>query len=477
MAAYYNEIEPFAAEWLRNLIAAGHIAPGDVDTRSILDVKPDDLRGYTQCHFFAGIGGWSYALRLAGWPDARPVWTGSCPCQPFSAAGAQRGSNDERHLWPAFFNLIRECRPAIVFGEQVAGAAGYAWFDHVAADLEGEAYAAAAVDIGAHSVGAPHLRQRLYWVANADPAGLGLERRSGLLDGERQALWHDADGRFADDGMADADHQQRTQLSDRKRKRQEPGLADRGSSGGMVDAVRFGLQGAVDVSGGQQASEPEPGHKSSLLDPWFSIEWLQCSDGKARPTQPGLFPLSNGLQSHMATVRSIEAQAMMEIERYGSQHEADAAEIMRMVRQSVCAEAPEFWEAGGRWSFHPAPVLLNFLLDVEAARYRAADSSGWTKESAEAHERTMQCLRDNCRDVRTPYRRESEEQRGGKFAGSVRELSLVLARHAEAHGQATIDANAASSRVGILRGAGNAIVPQVASAFVMAAEAAQEAQT
>jgi hypothetical protein len=109
--AYYNEIDPYAAQWLRNLVAAGHIAPGDVDERSIVDVQPDDLRGYTQCHFFAGIGGWSYALRLAGWPDDRPAWTGSCPCQPFSAAGKQRGSEDERHLWPAFFRLISECRP------------------------------------------------------------------------------------------------------------------------------------------------------------------------------------------------------------------------------------------------------------------------------------------------------------------------------------------------------------------------------
>ena len=166
MPAYYNEIDPYAAQWLRNLIAAGHIAPGDVDERSILEVKPDDLRSYTQCHFFAGIGGWSYALRLAGWPDDRPVWTGSCPCQPFSAAGKQRGSDDARHLWPAFFDLIRECRPASVFGEQVAGAAGYAWWDHVAADMEGAHYAAAAVDIGAHSIGAPHRRQRLYWAAS-----------------------------------------------------------------------------------------------------------------------------------------------------------------------------------------------------------------------------------------------------------------------------------------------------------------------
>ena len=124
MAAYYNEIEPFAAQWLRNLVAAGHIAPGEVDERSIEDVQAIDLRGFTQCHFFAGIGVWSHSLRLAGWPDERPVWTGSCPCQPFSVAGKRAGTSDKRHLWPAWFRLIRECRPNIIFGEQVANAVG-----------------------------------------------------------------------------------------------------------------------------------------------------------------------------------------------------------------------------------------------------------------------------------------------------------------------------------------------------------------
>jgi DNA (cytosine-5)-methyltransferase 1 len=171
VSAYYNEIDPYAAQWLRNLIAAGHIAPGDVDTRSIVDVQPDDLRGYVQCHFFAGIGGWSHALRLAGWPDDRPVWTGSCPCQPFSSAGKQKGFADERHLWPEFFRLIRERRPGLIFGEQVARRAGYAWWDTVAADLESEGYAAAAADLGAHTAGAPHQRQRLYWLGHAASDG------------------------------------------------------------------------------------------------------------------------------------------------------------------------------------------------------------------------------------------------------------------------------------------------------------------
>src|SRR5690606_26608189 len=120
MSAYYNEIDPYAAQWLRNLIAANLIAPGEVDERSIEDVRPDELVGYTQCHFFAGIGVWSYALRLAGISDDTPLWTGSCPCQGFSVAGKGRGKNDDRHLWPVWFELIKACKPKVIFGEQVS---------------------------------------------------------------------------------------------------------------------------------------------------------------------------------------------------------------------------------------------------------------------------------------------------------------------------------------------------------------------
>src|ERR1043165_6788849 len=120
MAAYYNEINREAAAWLRELIKAKVIADGDVDERDVRDVCPRDLDGFVQCHFFAGIGVWSYALRLAGWPDDRPVWTGSCPCQPFSSAGKKAGFQDERHLWPAWAGLIGERSPRTIFGEQVA---------------------------------------------------------------------------------------------------------------------------------------------------------------------------------------------------------------------------------------------------------------------------------------------------------------------------------------------------------------------
>lgn len=167
MVAYYNEIDPFAAQWLRNLIEAGHIADGVVDERSIEDVSADDLAGFHQCHFFAGIGVWSLALRRAGWPDDIEVWTGSCPCQPFSAAGAHAGFADERHLWPALHHLIRQRRPPVVLGEQVASKDAEPWIDLVQDDLEALGYRFGAIPFPAAGVGVPSIRDRLYWVGDS----------------------------------------------------------------------------------------------------------------------------------------------------------------------------------------------------------------------------------------------------------------------------------------------------------------------
>lgn len=174
--AYYSEFDKHAAARLRYLISKGLIAPGDVDDRDMRDVRPDDLRGYTQCHFFAGIGGWSLAARWAGWLDHWPLWTASLPCQPFSIASvnpetAAKGQTDERHLLPDFIRLVAQCDPPIIFGEQVKNAIKWGWLDEAFGSLENLGYACAAAVMPALSVGAAHERNRIYWVADARGEG------------------------------------------------------------------------------------------------------------------------------------------------------------------------------------------------------------------------------------------------------------------------------------------------------------------
>jgi len=166
----------------------GLIENGEVDSRPIQEVQRQDVEAFEQCHFFAGIGGWSYALRLAKWPKGREVWTGSCPCQPFSQAGKRKGEEDARHLWPEFQRLIALAGPAVVLGEQVASADGRLWLSRVRFDLEEMGYGVGAADLCAACVGAPHIRQRLWWVA--DPrfeCDAGRRRVRELAVAERKA--------------------------------------------------------------------------------------------------------------------------------------------------------------------------------------------------------------------------------------------------------------------------------------------------
>jgi len=296
MTAYYNENDPQTAAWLRALIDANLIAPGDVDVRSICDVTPSDLEGYTQCHFFAGIGGWSYALRLAGWLDDRPVWTGSCPCQPFSTAGKGLGTADERHLWPELRRLIAERRPAVCFGEQVAGAAGREWLSGVRTDLEGLDYAVGAADLCSASVGAPHIRQRLFWVAYGNrkrPDGLDVLQRP-----ERYEVL-ETPGSSGAGGMADNHRIRGAQFPDGARQGQDARFADRCAPGGMGHSVRVGREGPFNLSGAQQAEEHQSGHESvhrgdrprtDYVD-WRDCDWLGCRDARWRAVEPGTFPL------------------------------------------------------------------------------------------------------------------------------------------------------------------------------------------
>lgn len=364
-AAYYNENNPFAAQWLRNLIAAGHIAPGEVDERSIEDVTPDDLRGFTQCHFFAGIGIWSHSLRLAGWPDDRPVWTGSCPCQPFSAAGKGDGFADERHLWPHFFHLISERRPQHVFGEQVASGNANTWFDLVQADLEGVGYAFGLVPFTSAGIGAPHIRERAYWVANADSVisdRSGNVRASGrdeYSNGGDDVRLADAGGEYKgsarnkagagescrageDGGLGNTNVTRLERLGGNDgaagRERATGPTAASGVHDGLANATgqlhhqcndganECGRQGDTE----QNRMGGEPLRPLEVNGFWRDADWLLCRDGKWRPVEPGTFPLVDGAAARMGRVepgvaRVASSNRVGRLKGYGNAINAQAA--------------------------------------------------------------------------------------------------------------------------------------------------------
>jgi DNA (cytosine-5)-methyltransferase 1 len=312
MTAYYNEWDKSAAAWLRELIAENLIAPGVVDERSIEDVTPGDLAGFTQCHFFAGLGGWSRALRLAGVPDSRPVWTGSCPCQPFSSAGEGAGFADERHLWPYFHHLISVRRPGEVLGEQTAGNLVDAWLDLVQVDMEGVGYAFGALAFPSAGIGAPHIRDRTYWAGRlGDTDFARLER---LWRGYSTALGY---GEGAVRPAAAPGGAVRLADADRQRGQGGHVLLESGddghgrAAGGLADAARGGrLEGlgsdgelpARDGSAdhGQLDGHGRPGPTNGF---WRDADWLFCRDGRWRPVESGTFPLAHGVPDRVALLR------------------------------------------------------------------------------------------------------------------------------------------------------------------------------
>lgn len=281
---YYNEWDKGAAAWLRELINNKLIPYGYVDERSITEVTPSDLEGFTQCHFFAGIGGWPLALQLAGVPESTRLWTGSPPCQPFSVAGQSRGFDDERHLAPAFLRLIRECKPELLFGEQVAAAIGKHWLDFVFLNLEEKDYTCGAAVLPACSVGAPHKRERLFFGAHrlAHTSSFSDNKRSYNVEHGRQNQTEQTRVGSGVNCVANTDSE---------RLQRERGDSD--SQGWEGQDIR---QAGLCYGTGDKDCHENYGF-------WSDADWLGCRDGKFRPVESGTFPLANGIPARVGRLR------------------------------------------------------------------------------------------------------------------------------------------------------------------------------
>jgi len=331
--AYYNEFNPKAAAWLRQLIKNGNITPGEVDERSITEVKPSDIKGFNRVHFFAGIGTWDYCLNQSGWGD-KPVWTASLPCQPFSCAGKGLGKSDERHLLPHFIELVRQCKPDTIIGEQVEAAIRHGWLDDLQANMEAEGYAIGHCVLGAHSVGAPHIRQRLYWLADSAMCRRQLESRqesAGIFNGQaanslsRERVSNDS----ASTGwMAD------TEIATWQR----PEQGGNSESYGGKFVSRMGNteheQHEGRLSGcGEESSKNEKWPASEFTGPG-EIDWIYCRDNKYRPVKSCIQPLVDGIARGMVyssdtgePINANETQEarVMRLQGYGNAIQAQTA--------------------------------------------------------------------------------------------------------------------------------------------------------
>jgi len=380
ISAYYNEFDPKAAAWLRQLIKNGNITPGEVDERSITEVTTDDLVGFDRVHFFAGIGTWDYCLNESGWGD-KPIWTASLPCQPFSAAGKGLGKEDERHLLPHFLELVRQCKPYTIFGEQVERAIAHGWLDDLQAAMEAEDYAIGHCVLGAHSIGAPHIRQRLYWVANS--------------------------------------HEQRLQG------RQGAGCPDKFSFGQSCVANGMGVS---DSAGSQQRIET-----TERARHWHSIEsaggddiqWIYCRDNKYRPIKPGSIKMATGFTGRVVCCghTSIEKNEYSEEEKVnGTENKTNSREILPSVRQEDGKEEVR-QNAGGLDRIQKQEILRS---TVHGESLRGCDESHKLKKCPQAiSEGSEGVLRGVFKDNHSSCSscgRKSFEQRTIEFDDIVRDM-------------------------------------------------------
>ncbi|MEX9566174.1 DNA cytosine methyltransferase, partial [Morganella morganii] len=171
----------------------------------------------------------------------------------------------------AFFHLISECKPGVIFGEQVASKDGLGWLDLVQTDLETENYAVGAVDLCAAGFGAPHIRQRLFWVADT-------------FGGKRARSWN-------------------------KRQAGRNEYSNGRAAGRLDNSERLGWRtGRNWNNAGNDGQQLDAAVKNDTASPtngyWRDADWLLCRDDKWRPVESGTFPLADGIAGRVGKLRA-----------------------------------------------------------------------------------------------------------------------------------------------------------------------------
>lgn len=393
-----------AAEWA-GFETVGQCEWADYPTKILEKHWPDvprwrDIRTLTGESFYERTG-----LRTVD------VISGGFPCQPFSVAGKQKGKGDDRYLWPEMLRVIRELKPRWVVGENVPGIIKIAG-KTVCEDLEREGYAVTVFNFEAAAVGAPHRRDRVFFVANSRCA---LRQRC-IIGKEND----DEGGRRASDiakrpsyasgnDVADSESRESWENLQRIQQRQGRGF---GSHDGKVGFVNY----------------------------WWS-------------TEPDVGRSVDGFSDILDGIGGISDEA-----------KTRGNKILRNLRSDFVKEDIQ-WSLGGFQFVSKEEILLAFLCEYEEECFR----SGIEVESGTVKKRILRNLWRTIESARASYRREYKSQYAREYSNALLFVShgapsLMPQAWENGSWEDGIERVAAGvkNRVDRLKCLGNAVVPQQA---------------
>jgi DNA (cytosine-5)-methyltransferase 1 len=414
-------------------------------------------------HIFCEIDLFCQAVLKKNWPDSEiqkdirifdgkrftgtvDILTGGFPCQPFSCAGKRRGKDDDRYLWPEMLRIIKEVEPTWIIGENVAGIVNVE-LEQMLADLEMAGYVTEPIIIPACAVNAPHRRDRVWIVAHSNRNRLQKPGSEQQANRNRQFLKVTCDTNCG--GLSGNSRRRSGQESENGFTQCEQDVADTET---------------IYVQGRERGQREEQSGGSGWGKPWLEVATELCGiyDG-----------FSLWLDGYFSKIIGKDF--------YDTPNKENRHKDLRILRQEIQSE--KVWQELGRlFQMDNKEVLLSFLFRIEKTSNGQDDIQSEGQEDKEA--RSMRELWQHSDFMRSPRRRQYQEQFAGKLKSIVQELSCETALEiaetwdclqccyssltspsVELDG---LKLSKSKHRENRLKGLGNAIVPQVAMIIMQA---------